>query len=165
MLEERVLELSKDQKASLPKIISRAKEKNFPGITFTNKSASFFISDCVDIANDYIPIVIYNIISDPIEKLKGKVTKNEIEDFMKRLGNASTKCLLLIMLNDIKNKTEFKISLTRTEEKIEDVDSVYGVYGEISSERAAIIEEEKEVYSEDDLESIQELLIKILEAK
>ena len=168
MLEDKILELSKDQKASLPKIIARAKEKNFPGITFTNKSASFFISDCVDIANDYIPLTIYGTIKDPISMLKGKVTKAEIEDFIKRSNKFYTSTLLYVMLEDIK-KTGVKVENEKPEvEAVDDIDNVYGVYGEITERGSSdiVVEEQPhESYSTDNLESIKELLIKVLEAK
>ena len=82
MFENKILAMSKDQRVNLPTIIGRAKEQNFPGMKFTSKPAYFFIKDCVDITEEYIPTVIYNTISNPIDKLKGTVTKTEISKFV-----------------------------------------------------------------------------------
>jgi hypothetical protein len=146
MLEEKILKLSKDQRVNLPVIIERAKTQNFPGVKFTSKPAYFFIKDCVDLAEDYIPLVIYNTLTNPIDKLKKiGVTKAEVSEFVNKKTPQSG-ALLNLMLLDIE-KMGIKISTVAVTEVKAEVtedtsDDVYGVYGMVDTPVDIVFEEE-----------------------
>lgn len=175
MLEEKILKLSKNQRVNLPAIIDRARTQNFPGVKFTSKPAYFFVKDCVDISDDYVPMVIYNTIENPISKLKGKVSKAEVEEFVNKATPQSS-ALLKIMLFDIQ-KMGISISTTAVVEKVEHKKpqptadaEVYGVYGMMDDEVDIVIEEEKPMeeepkYDVSNANSIIKTLCEVLEAK
>jgi len=169
MLEDKIYEVCKNQRSQLPEIIKRAKD--FPGIKFENKSAKNFIVDCVSITEEYLPLVIYNLIgSDPISKLKGKVTIDEIKDFMKRLDLLPQQALLEVILRDIRN-SGMQVKMPKAEKKDKAIDNVYGVYGDYASSSSdeevtdIELEEATETITSDDLELVQELIINTIGAK
>ena len=126
MLEEKIYEACDHQRSQLPKIIAGAKKSKFPGVKFESKPAFNFIKDCVDIVEEYIPVVAYNLLTNPISDMKGKVTVEEVKDFMKRLDNYPQQTLLELMLVKIRNAG---VSIS-VEDKKQSSTNVYGVYGE-----------------------------------
>ena len=74
------------------------------GVTILKKSAYFVIKDCATITKKYLFIMCYGSLTDPIGQLKGKVSVEDIEDFVGRSKNKAdyeTKQLFNLVFHDI----------------------------------------------------------------
>ena len=71
----------------------------------------------------------YSSLSDPVASLKGKVSEEEIVDFVSRSEHEThTRQLLQIILNDITSGFKPQLPEPITDFSIGDVDDVYGDY-------------------------------------
>jgi hypothetical protein len=94
-----------------------------------NKSAYYVIKDCADITLKYLPHFAYSQLSNPVSSLKGKISEQEITDFVKRsTTDGCTRQLLQIILNDITPTGNIKPREVVTDFTIADGEDVYGDY-------------------------------------
>ena len=75
-------------------------DKPDTGITIQHKGAYNVIKDCAYITTKYLPHFIFGAYTNPLVALKGKFSKLDIEDFVKKSrDDSSLHQLLLIVLN------------------------------------------------------------------
>lgn len=100
-----------------------------------NKSAYYVIKDCADITLRYLPHFAYSQLSDPVSSLKGKISEQEITDFVSRSSaDSCTRQLLQIILNDITPTGNIKPREVVTDFTIAEGEDVYGDYDYMDSE-------------------------------
>jgi len=105
------------------------------GITVINKYAPMVIRDCAYMAKQYIPVMVFNEVSDAINLLRAKgVTEAEIEEFlatMNQVENPTSKGYKELYISLIDSGSEFLVSGSETlviETPDIDYDNVYGDY-------------------------------------
>jgi hypothetical protein len=135
--ELQILAVSEIKERNLLKFANIAMNKPDTGVEIKNKSAYYVIRDCATIANDYIPHKCYSSLSDPIGALTGKVTRDDVVDFVARAAAIEhTQQLLSIIFTDIYKREASDWSppeMPETEELEIDADAdgdeIYGEYG------------------------------------
>lgn len=107
------------------------------GITIQHQGAYNVIKDCAYVTTRYLPHFIFGAYVNPFESLKGKFTKIEIEEFVKKSRDdyALNQLLNLILLK-IKNENIVKPTENKKNVKETDFSSTdpYGMYGEVDEE-------------------------------
>lgn len=94
-----------------------------------NKSAYYVIKDCADITLKYLAHFAYGQLQDPVSSLKGKISEQEITDFVGRAATDNgTRQLLQIIMNDITPTGTIKPREVVTDFTISDGEDVYGDY-------------------------------------
>ena len=94
-----------------------------------NKSAYYVIKDCADITLKYLAHYAYSQLANPIASLKGRVTEQDITDFVGRAStDAVTRQLLQIIINDITPSGTIRPREVVTDFTIQDGEDVYGDY-------------------------------------
>ena len=120
---------------------SKAADDPETGIVIKQRPAYFVIKDCATIAKRYLIILCYGSLTDPIKQLNGKVSVNDIEDFVGRSRNKAnyeTRQLLNLIFHDINS---YIPSEHRGADDLDmnfdtiDEDNVYGDYEELGNER------------------------------
>lgn len=129
MFEEKIIAASSSRHKKLfrPALIA-SREPNTQ-VKIYNKSAYYVIKDCADITLKYLAHYVYSSLSDPVLSLKGKVSEEEIVDFVSRSNQEThTRQLLQIILNDLTSGFKPQLPEPITDFTIDDVDDVYGDY-------------------------------------
>jgi hypothetical protein len=101
------------------------------GITIQHQGAYNVIKDCANVTIRYLPHYIFGAYANPFETLKGKFTKLEIEEFVKKSrDDYALGQLLTIIVN------KFKAQPSKVEKKVEvalksdmGLSDPYGMYG------------------------------------
>ena len=135
MLEDKIINITPTRYRNLQRPARIAANNPSTCVKILNKSAYYVIKDCADITLKYIPHFVYSGIKDPITKLKGNVTEDEISEFANRSQKEDhTQQLLRLILDDIsrrnvpvhivKANSEAEIDFTLTGEE----NDVYGDY-------------------------------------
>ena len=131
------------------------------GIVIKQKPAFFVIQDCANITKRYLFIMCYGSLTDPIGQLKGKVSVEDIEDFVGRSKNKAdyeTKQLFNLVFHDIADWTP---SLSTNSGELE---NVYGDYEDLGNERLKEIEKlEEQEKTRIDLTNDQAVIDKLVE--
>ena len=133
-LEETIINIGVKNKIQIAKLYipsAKAIEKPDSGMTIQNKSAYYVIKDCAKLANEFLPIKVYQSIKDA--DLKGKISIDIIKEFVTRVhqkNNAGTVLLSLIIdiINATKNITN-KENIVIEPNLVNNVDDIYGDYG------------------------------------
>ena len=129
MFEEKIVAACNTRHKKLFRPAQIASREPNTQVKIYNKSAYYVIKDCADITLKYLAHFVYSSLSDPVASLKGKVSEEEIIDFVSRSETEThTRQLLQIVLNDL--TSGFKPSLPEpiTDFTIDDSDDVYGDY-------------------------------------
>lgn len=131
MLEDVIVNLTTTRFRNLTRPARIASESPETQVNILNKSAYYVIKDCADITLKYLPHYIYSTLTDPINKLKGKVTESDIIDFVSRSTKSeTTRQLLQVIVDDIVVDKPDIIDEVITDFSLPDgVDDVYGDYG------------------------------------
>ena len=135
MLEDKIINITQTRYRNLQRPARIAANNPNTCVKILNKSAYYVIKDCADITLKYIPHFIYSGIKDPITKLRGNVSEDDITDFANRaLKEDHTQQLLRLILDDISRRnvpvhipavnSESEIDFTLTGEE----NDVYGDY-------------------------------------
>ena len=161
---EQVIVKNSNQKIkALAPRAAKAAETPDHGVKIVTKGAYYVIRDCAQITVEYLPIKLYGYYDDPLEDLKGKFKKKEIESFVmrsKKSMEAGQLCNLMLIDARKKVRVGPKEELEFPAEP--DVDDVYGDYGSDSYTE----DEEPEVeFDFDDASQIVDVLCKAFEAK
>ena len=94
-----------------------------------NKSAYYVIKDCADITLKYLAHFAYSKLQNPVASLKGRISEQEITDFVSRAeADNYTRQLLQIILNDITPTGTIKPREVVTDFTITEGEDVYGDY-------------------------------------
>jgi len=105
MLEDSILRLSQARYSKLKRPAELAATKPDTCVKILNKSAYYVIKDCAEITLKYLPHFVYSGIRDPITKLRGQVTEQQVVDFANRSAKEDhTQQLLRLILDDITKK-------------------------------------------------------------
>ena len=135
--EQVIMQVSSIKERNLLHPASVAMNKPDTGVEIKKKSAYYVIRDCATIAHDYIPHKCYAHLSDPIDRLIGKLTRDDIEDFVERAAEQPhTRQLLNIIFTDIykREASDWTPPELPEPEQLEidadaDHDGIYGDYG------------------------------------
>lgn len=140
------------------------------GIVIKQKPAYFVIKDCALIAKKYLFIMCYGSLTDPIKQLKGKVSVQDIEDFVTRSRNRAnyeTYQLLNLVFHDINNYVPVAdIGIDELDMNFETIDeeNIYGDYEQLSNERLKQIEKIEQIQkTKIDLNNDQAVIDKLVE--
>ena len=157
MFEEAIIKNNTEQIAKLWGPAGKAHENPDTGIEVLKKGAYFVIRDCAKVARMCLPIYVWELYDDPITSLKGKFTKVDVEDFLKRaVSEPEATALRKVILNDIKAKhqiTEPAPVQPRSisfEESDDDIYGYYEGYDDAEEEKAPVVVS-AESLSDDDL--------------
>ena len=136
MLEDIIVNLSDTRFKNLRRPATIASNSPETQVKILNKSAYYVIKDCADITLKYLPHFLYSHLKNPIAALKGKISEQDIIDFVSRSGKSeTTRQLLQIIVDDIVVDKPDISDHTITDFTIpEGVDDVYGDYGYTTDE-------------------------------
>jgi hypothetical protein len=133
--EDKIIQHSGIKQAKLMRPAKIASEKPDTGVVIENKSAYFVIRDCADITQKYLALLCYGSYQDPINKLHGKFTKQDIAGFVSRARapeNPHLKHLLYVIFTDIARKEGLYEQVAPNQpaalDLSEDADDIYGEY-------------------------------------
>jgi len=150
---------------------TKAAEDPETGIVIKQKPAFFVIKDCATIAKRYMFLLCYGSLTDPIGQLKGKVSVEDIEDFVSRSRNKAnyeTAQLLNLVFADINSyipglRAEGADELDINFDTI-DEENVYGDYEALGNERIKEMESRLEIERQKiDLNNDQAVVDKLVE--
>lgn len=124
-------------------------DKPDTGITIQHKGAYNVIRDCAKVTTRYLPHYVFGAYTNPFQTLKGKFTKPDIEEFVKKSrDDYALGQLLTIILEkyksqnnvedfSVKQQPDFKIS--------NDSNDPYGYYGEVEDDPEPIVNKMNDV--------------------
>lgn len=169
--EKVIMQVSSIKERNLLQPAAHAMHKPDTGVEIKNKSAYYVIRDCATIAHDYIPHKCYAHLNDPIDRLIGKVTRDDIIDFVERAAEQPhTRQLLNIIFTDIyrREASDWTPPEMPEPEQLEidadaDHDGIYGDYGYETSDTNTTESLEIPVEPPIDLEDHQAVIDKLLE--
>lgn len=127
---EVILSNSTVKEAKLYPASKKASVKPDTGVTINSQAAYHVIKDCATIAHRYLPIFVFGQYQDPIQALKGKFKKSDIEEFLSSANSDFVhNQLLTIILEKIGKKPDTE--KTTIKPIINDIipDDPYGEYG------------------------------------
>ena len=143
MIEEKILEYSKEKQAKLLGPAKRAHKKPDIGVEINNKSAYYVIRDCAMITQKYLVLHIWGTYTDPYKDLKGKFTKDDVTDFLKRAkSDEPTKQIKDVIISDIRDKFDTTITTSSSFDYSDEEDDIYGYYGESEQTDDDFVEQE-----------------------
>ena len=129
MFEEIILSNSSEKQAKLKGPALRAYKKPDIGVDINNKSAYYVIRDCGLITSKYLVPFIWTCFKDPFDDLKGKFSKDDITDFLKRAEKETdAKHLKHIIIGEIKSRFETKVVTSSVFDYSKEEDDIYGSY-------------------------------------
>lgn len=110
--EQHILDASEIRQKNLLLPAKQAFEHPDTGVKILKKSAYYVIKDCASIALNYTVHLAYSSLSDPLNQLKGKFTKEDIQDFVDRSKQeAHTNQLLSLIFADINKIAPPKVTV------------------------------------------------------
>lgn len=130
---EKLISYSELKEAKLYSAAHKCFNKPDTGITIQHQGAYNVIRDCAYVTTRYLPHFIFGAYVNPFETLKGKFTKIEIEEFVKKSrDDYALSQLLLIILTKIKDDNILKHSDNVKAPKELDFsgNDPYGMYGD-----------------------------------
>ena len=144
MLENKILQNSTEKQAKLLAPAKRAHKKPDIGVEIQNKSAYYVIRDCAMITQKYLVHHIWSLYPDPFEALKGKLTAEDITDFLKRADkDDAVKQLKHTIIGDIKAKFDTTIATSTNFDYSMEEEDIYKYYSDTAStENETIVEQE-----------------------
>ena len=144
MLEKKILQTSSEKQAKLLGPAERAYKKPDIGVEIQNKSAYYVIRDCAMITQKYLVHHIWNAYPDPFEALKGKFTKEDITDFLKRAEkDNAVKHLKHIIIGDIRAKFDTTVATSTTFDYSMEEEDIYKYYSDTEeTEDETVVEQE-----------------------
>ena len=125
-------------------------DKPDTGITIQHKGAYNVIRDCAKVTTRYLPHYIFGAYTNPFQTLKGKFTKPDIEEFVKKSRDDYALGQLLTIILE-KYKSQNKVEDVVPEKKQDfskvtsDSNDPYGYYGEVEIDPEPIVEKVNDV--------------------
>lgn len=108
-----------------------AAEKPDTGVKIIKKSAYYVIKDCANIAYQYVTLLAYASLSDPIKQLQGVFSKDDIIDFVNRSKTEHhTNQLLTLIFADISKVAPPKVTINIDRGPSYDFNNEDGPYGD-----------------------------------
>jgi hypothetical protein len=126
-----ILNNSDLNEAKLYSAAHKCLDKPDTGITIQHKGAYNVIRDCAKVTTRYLPHYIFGAYTKPFQTLKGKFTKPDIEEFVKKSRDDYALNQLLSIIVE-KYKSENNVSEQPVQNFIEntlDTNDPYGYYG------------------------------------
>jgi hypothetical protein len=128
---EKLIENTELKESKLYAAAQKCFAKPDTGITIQHKGAYNVIKDCANVTVRYLPHYIFGAYANPFETLKGKFTKLEIEEFVKKSrDDYALEQLLTLIVN------KFKDQPSKLEKRVEvapksdmGMSDPYGMYG------------------------------------
>jgi hypothetical protein len=128
---EKLIENTELKESKLYAAAQKCFAKPDTGITIQHKGAYNVIKDCANVTVRYLPHYIFGAYANPFDTLKGKFTKLEIEEFVKKSrDDYALEQLLTLIVN------KFKAQPSKLEKKVEvapksdmGMSDPYGMYG------------------------------------
>lgn len=128
---EKIIENTELKESKLYAAAQKCFAKPDTGITIQHKGAYNVIKDCANVTIRYLPHYIFGAYANPFETLKGKFTKLEIEEFVKKSrDDYALEQLLTLIVN------KFKDQPSKLEKRVEvapksdmGMSDPYGMYG------------------------------------
>ena len=144
MFEQIILENSSEKQAKLLGPATRAYKKPDIGVEIQNKSAYYVIRDCAMITQKYLVHHIWSTYPDPFEALKGKFTKDNVTDFLKRAEkDSAVKHLKHIIIGDIRAKFDTTVTTTTNFDYSMEEEDIYKYYSDTEeTEDETVVEQE-----------------------
>jgi hypothetical protein len=128
---EKLIENTELKESKLYAAAQKCFAKPDTGITIQHKGAYNVIKDCANVTIRYLPHYIFGAYANPFDTLKGKFTKLEIEEFVKKSrDDYALEQLLTLIVNKFKNqpsKVEKKTELVPKSDM--GMSDPYGMYG------------------------------------
>jgi len=129
MIEDKIISVCPTRHKKLVRPAKIAATSPDTQVKIYNKSAYYVIKDCADITLKYLAHFAYGQLADPVDSLKGKISEQEIVDFVGRSAtDGTTRQLLQIILNDITPTGNIKPREVVTDFTITEGEDVYGDY-------------------------------------
>jgi hypothetical protein len=126
---EKIIENSELKESKLYSAAHKCFNKPDTGITIQIQGAYNVIKDCAGVTIRYLPHYIFGAYANPFETLKGKFTKLEIEEFVKKSrDDYALNQLLVVILQKIKDDKIVKPFEKKTAFDLSNSDP-YGMYG------------------------------------
>jgi len=101
-----LVENSKVKESKLFEPSKIASIKPDTGVIIQKPAAFHVIKDCATLAHEYLPLYLFEQYQTPFETLRGKVTKEDLEEFiLKSDQNVFYKHLLIIVVEKAKSKS------------------------------------------------------------
>lgn len=127
---EVILENSKLKEAKIYNAAKTAAKNPETGITINNKSAYHVIRDCANITLHYLPHFVFGGYENPFLELSGKLTKNDIQQFVIEVDrNPFMKQLLDIIIGKANELNVPKAGNQANFQDSFDIADPYGEYG------------------------------------
>ena len=144
VFEQIILENSSEKQAKLLSPAKRAYKKPDIGVEIQNKSAYYVIRDCAMITQKYLVHHIWSAYPDPFEALKGKFTKDNVTDFLKRAEkDNAVKQLKHTIIGDIRDKFDTTIATTTNFDYSMEEEDIYKYYSDTEeTEDDTVVEQE-----------------------
>lgn len=137
-IEDVILSVSPETKAKLYIPAKKAFEAPDTGVTIVKPAAYRVIKDCAETTLLFLPIEIFLKLKNPVQVLKGKVTKEQVFDLYNRASSDSvSKILFQLLLDNCPKTTPQAIPSSNILSHV-DADDPYGTYGDT----APVINEE-----------------------
>jgi hypothetical protein len=140
---DKLIEHSELKESKLYSAAHKCFDKPDTGITIQHQGAYNVIKDCAGVTIRYLPHYIFGAYVNPFETLKGKFTKPEIEEFVKKSRDDYALNQLLVVIlhktkeNKVAKPSEKKVALDFTSS------DPYGMYGSEDVEDDAQPEDEQ----------------------
>lgn len=143
VLELKILEYSKEKQAKLLEPAKRAHKKPDIGVEISNKAAYYVIRDCAMITEKYLVLHIWSKFEDPFKALKGKFTKDDIADFLKRAkSDNTTNQIKGVIISAMRDKFDTTVTTSSSFDYSVEEDDIYGYYGEAEQTNDDFVEQE-----------------------
>lgn len=128
---EKLIENTELKESKLYAAAQKCFAKPDTGITIQHKGAYNVIKDCANVTIRYLPHYIFGAYANPFDTLKGKFTKLEIEEFVKKSrDDYALEQLLTLIVNKFKNqpsKLEKRVEVAPKSDM--GMSDPYGMYG------------------------------------
>jgi hypothetical protein len=125
-------------------------DKPDTGITIQHKGAYNVIRDCAKVTTRYLPHYVFGAYTNPFQTLKGKFTKPDIEEFVKKCrDDYALNQLLVVILEKYKSENKLEDFTTTKQQDFSkspiDTNDPYGYYGDVDDEPDPIVEKISDV--------------------
>jgi len=129
MLEEKIISQCANRHRMLERPAQVAATSPDTQVKIYNKSAYYVIKDCANITLKYLPHFVYSEFENAKHTLKGKLSEDDIIDFIQRSSSdIHTRQLLQIILSDIVPNNTPSVREPIIDFSIQDGEDVYGDY-------------------------------------
>tara|TARA_R100001230_G_C5611419_1_gene122890 strand:- start:263 stop:739 length:477 start_codon:yes stop_codon:yes gene_type:complete len=144
VFEQIILENSSEKQSKLLGPAERAYNKPDIGVKIQNKSAYYVIRDCAMITQKYLVLHIWGAYDNPFKTLKGKFTKSDVTDFLKRSkSDETTNQIKDVIISSIRDN--FDTTTTTSSSSFDysvEADDIYSYYGQSEQTEDDFVEQE-----------------------